>query len=100
MQQAVAGLWRFCVCNAGTLSETRSSSVPLRLFEMPQDRKASIIDVFHSCFFLLFASIAPTENAKDLCTERMFKNDPENYFFLKQGGGRLLEDGRLLGQLR
>ena len=34
------------------------------------------------------------------CTERMFKNSPENYFFLKQGGGRLLEDGRLPGQLR
>ena len=27
------------------------------------------------------------------CTERIFKNRAENYFLLKQGGGRLLEDG-------
>ena len=30
---------------------------------------------------------------KVCCTERMFKNSPENYFSLKQWGGRLLKDG-------
>ena len=34
------------------------------------------------------------------CTERMFKNSLENYFFLKQGGGCLLKDGHLPGQLQ